>query len=206
MKVTQIKSKFLRNIFDQNSYVVENKGEYVLIDAGAELDDIKNVLKKSKLSAIFLTHLHFDHIYNLESIVGAYDCPVYIVDGSEEKLFDCNKNASFMIRNNMVFNIDGAKIKYYTDEIKLKKMTAKIYFTPGHSSDSVCILIGDNLFTGDTIFDDTIGRTDFYDGSAEQMEESLRLLSNLDYKTAYPGHYNIVEKNDIDDVISRIID
>lgn len=205
MKITQLKSKFLMNSFDQNTYVVEHRGEYVLIDAGAELEDVEKVLGKKKLSAIFVTHLHFDHIYNIEKIVEKYDADVYVVKGAEEKFKDARKNASVLVRQNMVFNIDESKIKFYEDKISLKKINAKVYFTPGHSSDAVCLLIGDNLFTGDTVFYDFIGRTDLYDSDNQQMVNSLKVISEIDFKTAFPGHDIVADKDTILNVISRIV-
>ena len=115
MVVSQIKSKFFQSSFDQNTYVVEHKGEYVLIDAGAEVEDIEKVLGKKSLSAIFVTHLHFDHIYNIDKIMQRFDCPVYVVSGKEEKFFDARKNVSVLVRQNMTFDIDKSKIKYYED-------------------------------------------------------------------------------------------
>ena len=206
MDITKISSKFLGGSFDQNTYVIQNKGEYLLIDAGAEIEDIEKVLGKKKPSAILITHAHFDHIYNLEKIVEKYDCDVYLSAGAEEKLTDCMKNASFMVGQKMTFNIDVNKVKHYLDEISFKKFKVKVFKTPGHSFDSVCLLIGTNLFTGDTVFDDFIGRCDLYDGSPTDMENSLKLIRDIDFETAYPGHYAQANKEQILKVIRRIVD
>ena len=85
MVVSQITSKFLGGSFDQNTFLVEHKGEYVLIDAGAEIEDIEKIIKNKKLSAVLITHAHFDHIYNIEKIVNRFDCDVYVSEGAEEK-------------------------------------------------------------------------------------------------------------------------
>ena len=205
MVVSQIISKFLGGSFDQNTFVFEHKGECILIDAGAEIEDIESVLGKKKLSAVLITHAHFDHIYNIEKIVERFNCDVYISKGAEEKFLNPMKNASFLVRQNMVFNVDSSKIKYYDEKISFKKFDVKVYKTPGHASDSVCLLIGSHLFTGDTVFDDFIGRCDLYDSSPKEMENSLKLIRQIEFETAYPGHYDIAKKQAILKVIDRIV-
>ena len=91
-KITTIKSKFLRNIFDQNTYVLTKGNEVVIVDAGAELEDVISEVQNKKVLAVFLTHIHFDHVWNLEKYVEKFDCDVYVVEGCRKKCF--NNNAS----------------------------------------------------------------------------------------------------------------
>lgn len=205
MEVKQIKSKFLRNIFDQNTYVVTNENEAVIIDAGAEPDDVKAALCGKKVLAVLITHLHFDHIWNLEKYISEFDCDVFIQSGAEDKFSDPGKNASHLISRRMTINIAKNRIKYYAEKSKIGKFDVEVFKTPGHSSDSVCIKIGDYLFTGDTVFSDAIGRTDFYDGNSEEMLESLRKIAGIKFKIACPGHYEECTEKDISDTIKTYL-
>jgi len=205
VEVSQIKSKFYMNSFDQNTYVVANKKEAIIIDAGAEIEDLERVVKNKKVLAVLVTHLHFDHIFNIENILEKYNCPVYIQEGYEEKFYSGKKNVSYIMGKELVFNVNEEKIKYYEDNLKIGKFKIEIIKTKGHSEDGVCIKIDDCLFTGDTIFENSIGRTDFYDSSDKEMEKSLNLIRNIDFKMAYPGHSNICSKNQILNTISFFI-
>ena len=205
MEVFQIKSKFFDGSFDQNSYIVHNKNEYVLIDAGAEIEDIEKILKNKKLSAIFITHAHFDHIFNLEKIEEHFGCDVYLCEGAEEKFNNFKSNASFLFGQNITIDASKIKIKHYKEEIHLKNIIVKVFKTLGHSSDGVCLLIDKYLFTGDTVFIDTIGRCDFSDSSVSDMENSLRLIKNIDFEIACPGHFEMATKQQIVKVIDSFI-
>lgn len=200
-----IKSKFLRNKFDQNTYVLSNKNEAVIIDAGAELEDVKAEVGNKKVLAVLMTHLHFDHIWNLEKYIEEFGCDVFVVQGYENKLENSALNCSTIVRIEVTKNIDKNKIKYYTNKLKIGKFSFDVFFTPGHSADSVCILFKDYLFSGDTVFADGIGRTDLYDSDNKQMAESLKLVRSLKYKTLYSGHYESQTKENIDWLIDRYI-
>lgn len=192
-----VKSKFLRNMFDQNTYVIESKKGVVLIDAGAEVEDIKSVIKNKKVVAVLMTHLHFDHFWNIEQYVEEWGCDVYVVAGEEKRFENVDLNASFMVRMSLVKNIDQKFIKYYAEKLNIDGLEFSIINTPGHTSDGVCILWKDNLFSGDTVFADGIGRTDLKDSNPFEMKNSLEKILNLDFKTAYPGHYEPATKDKV---------
>ena len=89
MEVICLKSKFLRNIFDQNTYVIKSGNSAIIVDAGAEIEDVKNALTGLKVKAILMTHLHFDHFWNLENYLHEFDCDVYV----------CAKISNFVTRH-----------------------------------------------------------------------------------------------------------
>lgn len=192
-----VKSKFLRNMFDQNTYVIESKKGVILIDAGAEVEDIKSVIKNKKVVAVLMTHLHFDHFWNIEQYVEEWGCDVYVVAGEEKRFENVDLNASFMVRMSLVKNIDQKFIKYYAEKLNIDGLEFSVINTPGHTSDGVCILWKDNLFSGDTVFADGIGRTDLKDSNPFEMKNSLEKILNLDFKTAYPGHYEPATKDKV---------
>lgn len=201
VKIKAINSRFLYGQFNQNTYVLTNDTEAVIIDAGAELDEVKQVVGERKVLAILMTHLHFDHFWHIDKYLDEFACPVYIQNGFDFKFSDGTSNASTLVRIKFTKNIEKNRIKYYENKLKLGKFEFEIISTPGHASDCVCILMGDNLFTGDTIFADTIGRTDLKDSDGEQMLESLKKIKDIDFNFAYPGHNEMASKNQILKVI-----
>ena len=205
MEIKQVKSKFMMGKFDQNTYVILGKKDAVIIDAGAELEDVIETVQNKNVKAILITHMHFDHIFNIEKYAEHFNCDIYMCKGAEERLQNHILNGSVMIRKEIIFSINNKLITHYINELEIGEFKFKIYFTPGHTSDCVCILLNDCLFTGDTIFEDAIGRCDLADSSTNNMIESLKLIKNLDYKIAYPGHYNHCDKKQIDRTIDFYI-
>lgn len=205
MIIETIKSKYMRGIMDQNTYVVMNKKEAVIVDAGAELGDIKDIVGDRKVLAVLITHLHFDHIWNIDEYVREFECDVYAKSGAEEKFSDANLNGSFLVRQSITKNIDKKYIKYYPEDaqkLTLGKFEFVVYHTPGHSSDCVCLKIDEHLFTGDTVFKYSIGRIDLYDSSESEMKKSLEKIKDIDFEFAYPGHDADATKNEIKKIIS----
>ena len=178
-EILTIKSKFMRNVFDQNTYILINKKEAVIVDAGAELEDLKEVLGNKKVLAILLTHAHFDHTWNLEKYVQEFKCDVYVVEGEERRFTNNKLNASFIVRDNIVQNVSRQFIKYYAKKLQIGSFEIEVFFTPGHTSDGVCILWNKNLFTGDTVFVDGVGRTDLEDSNSFEMANSLKQILNI---------------------------
>lgn len=205
MEIKQIKSKFLGGSFDQNTYVCINENEAVLIDAGADILDIKKAVGKRKVFAVLMTHLHFDHLWNIEKIIAEFDCDIYMKEGEENRLENASKNASFLIGENMAFEVPKNHIKYYAEKLEIGDFEFEIFNSYGHTDDSVCIKLGDSLFTGDTVFADGFGRTDLIDGNADKMLQSLKMILNLNYKMAYPGHFGSASKKQIDKQIKMCI-
>ena len=201
MEVVRIKSKFLRNLFDQNTYVLKNGKSALIIDAGAEVDDVKEAAKGLKVEAILMTHLHFDHIWNIEKYLQEFDCKVYVCNGAEEKFFDSAKNASTIMRNTVVRNVSEDKINFYESKLQFADFDVEVLFTPGHSRDCVCLKIENKLFSGDTLFADGIGRTDLYDSDNEAMKNSLKTIKNINFDVFYPGHGDFGSKLQADKVI-----
>ena len=197
MNIEAIRAKAYRGIFNQKTYVVSNDNEAIIIDAGADLEDVKQSVKSKKVLGILLTHLHFDHIWYIEDYVKEWDADVYMVQGAEEKLEKSELNCSFIIGADMTFDIAQKNIKYYAEKLKLGSFDIDVIMTPGHSADSVCLLIEKNLFCGDLVLGGTIGRTDLYDSSEFDMWQSLDKLKYIDFEMAYPGHYEQMTKKEV---------
>lgn len=160
-----------------NCYLIgdEETKQGAIIDPGDESGRILQAVQALGLDVryILLTHGHFDHTTGVNGILRVYPVPVYI--HPEEKM---KEQANSPIQ----FYEEG-------DKLPLGSLTVEVMHTPGHSKGSVVLRVGDVLFTGDTLFRDSCGRTDLYGGSYPEILASLKRLYNLpgDYKV-YPGH------------------
>jgi len=179
-----------------NSYVLfsEASGKAVLIDSCGEVEKILEMTEKMNLSleGILLTHGHFDHILSLSELKKRTSAKVYIYKDEEKFLSDVSLNlsnldegnsASYGVVNADVLLNDGDVIEF--DDIKLE-----VIHTPGHTSGCVCYRIDDILFSGDTLFKKSIGRSDFPTGDYGMEIESIkkRLMCLDDDVRVYPGH------------------
>ena len=168
--------------YQTNCYIVytDDSSECIVIDPGYEPETVLLAVKRLKkdLAAILLTHGHFDHVGAVKDLVADTDCKVYIHE------YELSLPATLT-----------AGPLYYTDVydegdiLSLAGVTIRILHTPGHTPGSVCLMIEDNLFSGDTLFRDSCGRTDLPGGNPTEIFQSLRRLAALegDYRVL-PGH------------------
>lgn len=165
--------------------------EGIVIDPGAQLSLIERTLKEKEvdLKYIVLTHGHGDHIGAVQGLKAAYDVPVIAAEEEDDMLSHPEYNESARICDEPIsFQADH----YIRDQEVMtfghKKMT--FITTPGHTKGGMCILIDDDLFTGDTLFHRSVGRTDLYGGSHQTLIASIafKLLKLDDEVKVYPGH------------------
>ena len=188
--------KFVCGPYSANAYIVTDDytGKSILIDAPYESIRLIDALTAIKydLSYILITHRHIDHIAGLHKAKSLTGSKVYIHKLDECGLYDAKANLAQNLRfdENKFYpeRADGV----FDDEItqlKFGTYTIKVMNTPGHTSGSVCYFIDDLLFSGDTLFKGSIGRTDFPTGNEKNMMDSLRQLYLIEdnYKL-YPGH------------------
>ena len=172
-----------------NCYLLEDTDAKLcaVIDPGDQPEDIDREIRKAglTLTMILITHGHFDHTTAVRPILEQYpDLPVYInekdvVDG---RVGDMELVFSRLPEHNQRYYHDG-------DTLTLGSLTVTVLETPGHSKGSVCLVVGDVIFSGDTLFRCSCGRTDFAGGDYREMLQSLARLGNLpgSYRV-YPGH------------------
>ncbi len=192
MNKLQIQTMVL-GMVSTNTYILYEEGgsQAVIVDPADHPDRILDKCRELRLTpaAIVLTHGHFDHIGAIEGILK--DCPVEVIAGEkEEKLIkDPGLNLSGQFGRGY-----GAKITRPVkdkEEFSLLGLTWKVFETPGHTAGSVCYYIAGEgiLLSGDTLFRESYGRTDFPGGSSRQLIESIGRLFKLPEDTAvYPGH------------------
>jgi hydroxyacylglutathione hydrolase len=176
-----------------NCYIAINEetNAGVVVDPGGDSDKILDAIKKNgiKIEAIFITHGHSDHIMGLDEVRKATGAKVYISKADEPMLTDADRNLSMFIGQNQTFA--GAD-ENFTDgqELVVAGIKFKILATPGHTLGGVCILANDVVFCGDTIFAESIGRTDLPGGSYEDIIKSIKekILPLADNVQLLPGH------------------
>ncbi len=165
--------------YQTNCYIVEHQGQCFVIDPGYEPDTVLHALDGRCPDAILLTHGHFDHVGAVERLMAATDCALYMhrADYEQPAIFK------------MLYPLAKSPldVKFYGQD----GLPVEILHTPGHTPGSVCIRMNDALFTGDTLFDGSCGRTDLPGGSHKELLRSLAMLRALsgDFRI-YPGHGN----------------
>ncbi len=174
-----------------NTYVVGNELECIIIDPANDVRNIKKLINKRKVVGIFLTHGHFDHFKTLTNLMKEYDTTIYLHKNALIKLRDPNISCSNMFGYNMIIELEPNKYHLVHDGEKLQLLNKeiKIITTPGHTNCSVCYIIDELMFSGDTLFEEGVGRSDLPTGSTMELVKSIKMLLNLktDY-TVYPGH------------------
>jgi len=186
------------NLFRENCMVLSGKaGECVIIDPGCqhakEKEELDSYLSGNSLKpvAILLTHAHLDHIFGVKDLQAQYGMPVYM-NLKEQAILEFNKELSkrfCMDIPNGGFEISPAN---EGDVIEAAGIRFEVIGTPGHTPGGVCYLDREHkrLFSGDTLFYDTIGRTDLDFGSYEDLIKSIMdKLMTLDGNIEiFPGH------------------
>ncbi|MBE6463768.1 MAG: MBL fold metallo-hydrolase [Eggerthellaceae bacterium] len=185
---------------DNNVYLIGDGSSMVLVDPSCREKDILAFLDGRMPDAIFVTHAHYDHIGALAALRAATGAPVY-ASAAEEPLIN-GSNPSWNSRH----GVEPCPVDYVVsdgDVLAIGNMMWKAMITPGHSQGSTCFLLenvracgvedssASILVSGDTLFEGTIGRTDFEGGDFQAMRRSLARLAALQDETiVLPGHGN----------------
>ncbi|MGE5630352.1 MAG: MBL fold metallo-hydrolase [Caulobacteraceae bacterium] len=188
-------------IYQANCYIVndEKTEESAVIDPGGEFEEIRKQLEANKLKVkyIILTHAHGDHIGALEELKEYSKAPVCLHKQDLEMLRSSKKNLSSVMGYNSV-EMEGDRLLDDGEVLVLGDTKLEIIHTPGHSEGSICVKCENVLFSGDTLFARSIGRTDLEGGSYEAIIESIKskLLVLAGNTVVYPGHGGATTIND----------
>jgi hydroxyacylglutathione hydrolase len=165
--------------------------ETAIIDPGGDGELIKSNIaeRQAIVKMILLTHGHFDHIGALDSIRKAYNSPVLIHSMDANALTNPMINLSALTGNDIVSSA-AEQLLEDGDRIQVGKLTLEVLHTPGHTRGGVCFGYNGLLFSGDTLFNSGIGRTDLPGGSMTQLEQSIRekIFTLPDDTLVLPGH------------------
>lgn len=176
-----------------NCYVVydENSKEAVVIDPGDEPELIVDFINGEKLSVkyIICTHGHFDHIGSVREIKEETNAKVAL----HKEEIEIYRNSSVVAREFFGIEIDDQPepdlLLKDEDLITIENLQFKVIHTPGHSPGSISLYCSGYLFTGDTLFAGSVGRTDLIGGNQRQLMNSLRKIATLPMETVIlPGH------------------
>jgi hydroxyacylglutathione hydrolase len=176
-----------------NTYILSggSSHEALVIDPADEGDALPGLLQNMgvRVSDIVLTHGHFDHITGVNALKKKFRSDVWIHELDSEMLADPMLNLSFYI--NRPVRIEGTPHLLHDGmEIAIGKTTVSVVHSPGHTPGSICLAGKGFVFSGDTLFRNSVGRTDLPGSSMIQLMDSIknRLMDFKDDTVVYPGH------------------
>ena len=172
-----------------NCYVLIEDGRALVIDPGDDFRDLKQILKRhdARLEAVLLTHAHFDHIGGVDALLQEYDVDVYMNPLEFSFLSSAALNGSSAFGGYLSSQARPEPVKDGMNRIG--GFDVEAITLPGHTTGSTVYIIQGMAFTGDVLFQGSVGRTDLPTGSWQQMQESIARLKQLpDSLIVYPGH------------------
>lgn len=175
-----------------NCYIIEDEGQCYIVDPGSEKKKLQSFIASKDLEVlgILLTHGHFDHI----GALNAYDVPIYLHEDEFELINDGLYNGFDFENRQMTIDFSTLNLVSINEqtELYLNQRKIKIFHTPGHTPGGVCYQIGQELISGDTLFQGAVGRWDFPLGNQNALKDSVCCLLDLfeDEMIIYPGHGN----------------
>ncbi|NOW03105.1 MBL fold metallo-hydrolase [Clostridium beijerinckii] len=176
----------IAGMYEENCYLIMDEGtkELAIIDPGGQPNFIEKEISKldGKPKFILLTHGHMDHVGGVIELMNKLNIPFYINENEEQ----------YMKNDEFVFGSLPKASKYLKegDTVSLGNNIIKVIETAGHTAGGICFLVNDELFTGDTLFQGSIGRSDFPGGNGAQLIKNIKekLLPLGDSVKVYPGH------------------
>ncbi len=176
-----------------NCYILgcEKTREGIIIDPGGDADLIMEIVKKHNLSIryIIATHGHFDHIEGLSDLVHSIKAPIMLHEG-DTPLYNDLKGQGRIFGMTLAPAPPLDKTLKDGDRFSFGDYTIDVLHTPGHSPGSISLRCDSSVYTGDTVFAGSIGRTDLPGGSHDALIRSakLKILSLDDATALHPGH------------------
>lgn len=187
---------------DVNTYIVINGNVGFVVDPGGDAQEIYSIFRKqkAKIEAILLTHAHFDHIGGVAELCriaskgedgneNPQNAPTVFLHKDELEKIGSYKNMGFSMNANPEKFVPDILLKG-GETLKIAGLDVKVIHTPGHAKGSLCYVVSDKIFVGDTLFFMSYGRTDFYDGNAKDLKNSIvnKLFALKGNYTILPGH------------------
>lgn len=177
----------------ENCYLVRNEGNYsLIIDPGSESEKLISAIVERDLHpvAILNTHAHYDHMGAVEALKREFKALFYLHSEDEKTLKQANLYRTLLGGDE---KIPIPSIDFYLDKatspLRIKSFEIEVIPTPGHTPGGVCFRMERHLFTGDTLFQGAVGRTDLPGSNPQDLNASLRRIRQLPTDLRiYPGH------------------
>ncbi|MDE6137842.1 MAG: MBL fold metallo-hydrolase [Candidatus Gastranaerophilales bacterium] len=185
---------FVEGPIDANNYHIidEKSKEAVLIDCSSARPEFINAIKNSgvNLKYILLTHGHFDHLLGIDAFKDSFGVETYV---AQDDLTQVRLVPDMMQMFLGIAPVQISEITHFIkdgDEFKIGDTVIKAIATPGHTKGGMCYLVEGNLFSGDTLFQGSVGRCDLLDGDLNAIVKSIKekLFILPDDIKVYPGH------------------
>lgn len=179
-----------------NTYLIGTSKELVIIDPAVSTKSIFQMHQKyfpeAIVKAILLTHGHYDHFVGLSELITKYPVSVYATSNTIKKLNNLTLSCADLFGQNYLPVVQAEyETIHHLSKIKFDTMEIEVLATPGHTNCSVCYLVEQMLFSGDTLFLNGVGRTDLPTGNSLELNKSLQfLLERLPDLKVFPGHGN----------------
>ncbi|MFA0814842.1 MAG: MBL fold metallo-hydrolase [Anaerofustis sp.] len=190
MKITQ----FTIGPIMTNCYVLSDSGEAVLIDAAEYSEEITNYILNNdlELKMILLTHAHFDHILGARDFAERFRAPVAIGEKDERAMYEPELNGSTYFGVPNFEPLDSCITLTEGDQIQVGDAVLTVIESPGHTIGGISFYMPGYLICGDTLFEDSIGRTDLMTGNYEQIIATIKnkFYTLPDDTVVLPGHGN----------------
>ena len=187
--------KYVVGMIGTNCYLVINEEtkDTVMVDPGAYPTKLKNAVKEQglKLKAVLLTHAHFDHIMGLSDVMEDIKIPVYVEEADLPMMMDGESNlSSGYMRGGYQF-ADAVPVRD-GQQLQIAGFQFRVIHTPGHTPGGCCYYFPyeDVIFTGDSLFCGSIGRTDFKGGRMSDLVRTVKekIMTLPEHTEVYPGH------------------
>ena len=187
-------NRYILGKYETNCYLLvdEKTKECAIIDPGYVCDELDKEIERNNycVKHIIFTHGHFDHIGGLEHCMSKYKNALVLMHNNDVEAILAGYDVFDVCMNNKENTVKSITLHADGDIFKLGDNELKVFHTPGHTKGGVCLYSDGILFSGDTLFKCSIGRTDFIDGDFNELKVSIMKLYEVlpDNTVVYPGH------------------
>lgn len=190
--------KLESSLISSNVFVVSHDDSCIIIDAGVDVDKLKNFIGTKKVLGIFLTHGHYDHCFYVLEYQKLFGCKIY----ASEQIKQYLENPDFNYSEGKLKIDDFSSFVFLKNEgaVDIESFSVEFHQLGGHSKSDMVFLVDGEIFVGDLLIGRDMGRIDLIGGNKLEMKRSLEYLVKTDYVVMHSGHGEDHEKKQQDAV------